>query len=97
MVSLFDTSLSTVAAAAASSAETDLLARFGVPSVPPLVEPPHSAVNVVASTTSDTIASTRFDTRMMAIDYVCPESLLYGGEEPLCFVRTVGEERVQCR
>ena len=78
MLSLLATSASGVAAAAASSAATDLLTRF--PSAPPLVEPTHSAV--VTSTTSDTIATTRLDTRMMAIVKIVPKIFLYGGEEP---------------
>ncbi len=79
MVSLFDTSASVVAAAAASSAASDLLLRFGVLSVPPLDESAHSAVKVVtlASTMSNTIATSSVDTRMVAIRCVCVPRIRY--------------------
>ena len=72
-----DTSASVVAAAAASSAASDLLLRFGVLSVPPLDEPDHSAVKVVASTMSNTIATSSVDTRMVAIRCVCVPRIRY--------------------
>ncbi len=81
MISLFDTSASVVAAAAASSTGTDLLVRFDVLSAPPLAEPAHYAVKVVTSTMSNMIATSSVVTLMISIRCVCPENSLYGGEE----------------